>query len=79
MCFHAHFSQTLELHLGIYILDILGSVVIPCLNPTGVKVFRPVTDFRLSASQSGCSCDSCRSALKKIGGGDRPRSYHTIA
>ena len=42
------------------------------MHSTGVKVFRPVTDFRLSASQSGCSCDSCRSALKKIGGGIGP-------
>ena len=35
---------------------------------SGVKVFRPVTDFRLWASQSGCSCDSYKTALKKIGG-----------
>ena len=40
-----------------------------CDSIAWVKVFRPVTDFRLCASQSGCSCDSCRSALKKIGGG----------
>ena len=68
--------------LAIIFIECLKMAKIPnYLNAaviTWVQVFCLETDFRLCLS--GCSCDSCRSALKNGGGGraDRPRLYRIV-